>query len=86
MYCCVLWLRALSKFDPKGADLRYREFLLTHHVKRGMGEICSFKGMALTLIVLELRYHKVSDWIGKFFSWPAEGVNSQWDRFLGLSS
>lgn len=62
----------LLKSNLEGTDLTYCEFLLTHHMKRGMRKICSFRGMASALVVLESRYHKVSDWTAKFFSWPVK--------------
>lgn len=40
---CVIWQWALLKSDPENADLTYREFLLTHNIQRGIGEIYSFK-------------------------------------------
>lgn len=56
----------LLKSYLEHADLAYHEFLLTHNVKRGIGEIFSFRGMR-ALVVLELRYRNVSDWTDKFF-------------------
>lgn len=74
----------LSKSNSEHANLTYCEFLLTHNVKRGVGEIYSFREMP-TLVVLEPRYCKVLDWTNKFFlsSWGWEFSIGQvgWAKF-----
>lgn len=39
IYCCILWHRVLLKSDLEHANVTYHEFLLTHNVKKGAGEI-----------------------------------------------
>ena len=68
----------MLKFDPEHADFTYRKFLLTHNVKRGAGDICSFRGMH-ALVVLEPRYRKVTDWTNKFFFVSGRG----WEFLIG---
>lgn len=75
---CILWHWALLRYDPEHVDLTYYEFLLTHDVKMGAREICSFRGMHV-LVVLELRYRKVSNWTGKFFFLSGRG----WEFLVG---
>lgn len=60
------------KSDLEHVNLTYRGFLLTHNVKRGTRDICSFKGTS-ALVVLEPRYRKVFNWTVKLFFMSSHG-------------
>lgn len=76
--CCILWRFALLKSDLEHAEFTYCKFLLTHNVKRGAGDICSFRAMS-SFVVLEQWYRKVPDWTGKSFFGSGHG----WELLVG---